>query len=164
MASRLKLLNLENFKNLHPRRVDSVRRGIDSKPLYTFLTELKLQVESIQENREPRSRGACGANDSAYGDSGPLGVVDIRVKRRALVPYWEPHEFVVLTPLLLKYFRCRWRLAVRFVGARALEDVVLVLLRIKCVNTLSSTGSDLSWVVEAWGVTFLDPDGSSRAR
>ncbi|MED6138152.1 hypothetical protein PIB30_071567 [Stylosanthes scabra] len=26
-------------------------------------------------NREPRSRRACGANDSAYGDSGPSGVV-----------------------------------------------------------------------------------------
>ncbi|MED6132590.1 hypothetical protein PIB30_020417 [Stylosanthes scabra] len=26
-------------------------------------------------NREPRSRGACGANDSAYGNSGPSGVV-----------------------------------------------------------------------------------------
>ncbi|MED6170114.1 hypothetical protein PIB30_027714 [Stylosanthes scabra] len=26
-------------------------------------------------NREPRSRGACGANGSAYGNSGPLGVV-----------------------------------------------------------------------------------------
>ncbi|MED6109063.1 hypothetical protein PIB30_030148 [Stylosanthes scabra] len=26
-------------------------------------------------NREPKSRGACGANDSAYGNSGPSGVV-----------------------------------------------------------------------------------------
>ncbi|MED6182295.1 hypothetical protein PIB30_027265 [Stylosanthes scabra] len=26
-------------------------------------------------NREPRSRGACGANDSAYDNSGPSGVV-----------------------------------------------------------------------------------------
>ncbi|MED6214020.1 hypothetical protein PIB30_098937, partial [Stylosanthes scabra] len=26
-------------------------------------------------NREPRSRGACEANDSAYGNSGPSGVV-----------------------------------------------------------------------------------------
>ncbi|MED6160200.1 hypothetical protein PIB30_049044 [Stylosanthes scabra] len=34
--------------------------------------------------------------------------VDIRVKLWALVPYWEPHEFVVLTPLLLEYFRCRY--------------------------------------------------------
>ncbi|MED6161962.1 hypothetical protein PIB30_065919 [Stylosanthes scabra] len=38
-------------------------------------------------------------------------LVDIRVKRGTLVPYWEPHEFVVLTPLLSKSFRCRWRLA-----------------------------------------------------
>ncbi|MED6152780.1 hypothetical protein PIB30_095269, partial [Stylosanthes scabra] len=27
------------------------------------------------KNREPRSRGACEANDSAYGNSGPSGVV-----------------------------------------------------------------------------------------
>ncbi|MED6142527.1 hypothetical protein PIB30_114668, partial [Stylosanthes scabra] len=27
------------------------------------------------KNREPRSRGTCGANDSAYSDSGPSGVV-----------------------------------------------------------------------------------------
>ncbi|MED6222034.1 hypothetical protein PIB30_060591 [Stylosanthes scabra] len=53
------------------------------------------------------------------------GPVDLRVKRGELVPYWEPHEIVIL-------------------------------LRIGTVNTLSSTGSDLSWVVEAWGVTFLD--------
>ncbi|MED6161265.1 hypothetical protein PIB30_059133 [Stylosanthes scabra] len=49
LASRLELLDFEDIKNLHPRRVDS--------------------------NREPRSRGACRANDSAYGNSGPSGVV-----------------------------------------------------------------------------------------
>ncbi|MED6205882.1 hypothetical protein PIB30_021840 [Stylosanthes scabra] len=51
LASRLELLDFEDFKNLHLRRVDS--------------------------NREPRSRGACGANDSAYGNSGPSGVVSV---------------------------------------------------------------------------------------
>ncbi|MED6150666.1 hypothetical protein PIB30_074632 [Stylosanthes scabra] len=52
LASRLKLLDFEDFKNLYPRRVESVRRGIDSKPFYTFLTELELQVESIRESLE----------------------------------------------------------------------------------------------------------------
>ncbi|MED6127756.1 hypothetical protein PIB30_091157 [Stylosanthes scabra] len=73
--------------------------------------------------------------------------VDIRVKLGALVPYWEPHEFVFLTPLLLKNFRYRWRLAVRVLSWFP--------SCIKIVNTLSSTGSDLSCVVEARGVTFL---------
>ncbi|MED6221646.1 hypothetical protein PIB30_056784, partial [Stylosanthes scabra] len=31
--------------------------------------------------------------------------------------------------------------------------VLAFLLRIEIVDALSSTGSDLSWVVEAWGVT-----------
>ncbi|MED6159570.1 hypothetical protein PIB30_043435 [Stylosanthes scabra] len=74
--------------------------------------------------------------------------LDIRVKLGALVPYWEPHEFVVLTPLLLKYFRCRWRLAVQFAWVLSWFPS-----RIEFVNTLSSTGSDLSCVVEARGVT-----------
>ncbi|MED6200253.1 hypothetical protein PIB30_083304 [Stylosanthes scabra] len=39
------------------------------------------------------------------------GPVDIRVKHGELVPYWEPHEFVVLTPLLSKSFRCRTLMA-----------------------------------------------------
>ncbi|MED6116034.1 hypothetical protein PIB30_096382 [Stylosanthes scabra] len=77
LASPLEPLDFEIFENLQFDRVDSVSKGIDSYPLYTFLTELELQVESIRENREPRSRGACGANDSAYGDSGPSGVVSV---------------------------------------------------------------------------------------
>ncbi|MED6149502.1 hypothetical protein PIB30_063190 [Stylosanthes scabra] len=99
LASRLELLDFKDFKNLHPKRVDSVRRGIDSKPFYTFLTELELQVESIREilesiraflnleNEESdmRSTGACRANDSAYGDSGPSGVVSVC---GVLVPTW----------------------------------------------------------------------------
>ncbi|MED6111279.1 hypothetical protein PIB30_051049 [Stylosanthes scabra] len=32
-------------------------------------------IELGVQNREPRSRGACKANDSAYGNSGPSGVV-----------------------------------------------------------------------------------------
>ncbi|MED6182656.1 hypothetical protein PIB30_030612, partial [Stylosanthes scabra] len=31
--------------------------------------------------------------------------------------------------------------------------------RINCVDTLSSTGSDLSWLVEAWGVTLYTEEG-----
>ncbi|MED6156627.1 hypothetical protein PIB30_016173 [Stylosanthes scabra] len=175
LASRFELLDFEDFKNLHPRRVDSVRRGIDSKPFFTFLTELELQVESIREilesiraflnleNEESdrKYKRTIGSSKCLWGSyfhvgqeltsrltvaagglppteekdrkrSGPAdwssgkyerwlsgastGPVDTRVKRGALVPYWEPHEFVVLTPLLWKYFRCRWRLAVRFVG------------------------------------------------
>ncbi|MED6111848.1 hypothetical protein PIB30_056124 [Stylosanthes scabra] len=49
LASRLELLDLEIFENLQFYRVDSVSKGIDSKPMYTFLTELELQVESIRE-------------------------------------------------------------------------------------------------------------------
>ncbi|MED6123050.1 hypothetical protein PIB30_045674, partial [Stylosanthes scabra] len=147
-TSRLELLDFEDFKNLHPKRVDSVRRGIDSKPFYTFLTELELQVESIREILESiraflnleneefdrRYKRTIESSKCMWGScfhvgqeltsrltvaaGGPpanvpatnLGV-DIRVKRGALVPYWEPHEFVVLTPLLWKYFKCRWRLA-----------------------------------------------------
>ncbi|MED6164490.1 hypothetical protein PIB30_090586, partial [Stylosanthes scabra] len=49
LASRLELLNLEKFQELTFERVDLVRNGIDSKPFYTFLTKLELQVESIRE-------------------------------------------------------------------------------------------------------------------
>ncbi|MED6132404.1 hypothetical protein PIB30_018604 [Stylosanthes scabra] len=57
--------------------------------------------------------------------------VDIRVKLGALVPYWKPHEFVILIPLLLKYFRCRWRLAVRFMVRESLL----------CTTTLRDRGA-----------------------
>ncbi|MED6159011.1 hypothetical protein PIB30_038321 [Stylosanthes scabra] len=97
-------------------------------------------LRRVSEN-EVFAKSKRGQEDqsSAYGNSGPSGVekivydwgrligppgkyerwsssassgsVDIRVRLGALAPYWEPHEFVVLTPLLLKYFRCRWRLA-----------------------------------------------------
>ncbi|MED6132774.1 hypothetical protein PIB30_021901 [Stylosanthes scabra] len=36
-----------------------------------------------------------------------------------------------------------------------LHLVLVLLLRIGTVDALSSTGSDLSWVVEAWGVTLV---------
>ncbi|MED6145304.1 hypothetical protein PIB30_023886 [Stylosanthes scabra] len=35
----------------------------------------RVSIELGVQNLEPRSRGACGANDSAYGDTGPSGVV-----------------------------------------------------------------------------------------
>ncbi|MED6184448.1 hypothetical protein PIB30_047512 [Stylosanthes scabra] len=43
LASRLELLDLENFENLRIERVDSVSRGIDSKPYLGLKTELELQ-------------------------------------------------------------------------------------------------------------------------
>ncbi|MED6194388.1 hypothetical protein PIB30_028003 [Stylosanthes scabra] len=37
------------------------------------------------------------------------------------------------------------------------SGLAIFILRIEIVNTLSSTGSDLSCVVEAWGVTGINP-------
>ncbi|MED6222033.1 hypothetical protein PIB30_060590 [Stylosanthes scabra] len=48
LASRLELLDLENFENSRTERVDSVSGGIDSSPSPVKETELELQVESIR--------------------------------------------------------------------------------------------------------------------
>ncbi|MED6120310.1 hypothetical protein PIB30_019633 [Stylosanthes scabra] len=65
-------------------RTESIR--LVSEPI-RFYPDFKINVQNalridsqsilmrIVLNREPRYRGACGANDSAYGDSGPSGVV-----------------------------------------------------------------------------------------
>ncbi|MED6115388.1 hypothetical protein PIB30_089993 [Stylosanthes scabra] len=166
LVSRLELLDLENFENLQVERVDSVSRGIDSKPLSRLKQNLNYRANdsAYGDSRPSGVVSACGVLISTWGSSrgascqrpgyqpseekiindrgrliGPpgkyerwlsgasTGSVDVRVKRGALVPYWEPHEIVVLTPLLLKY--------------------------LDAGDTLSSTGSGLSWVVEAWGVT-----------
>ncbi|MED6218750.1 hypothetical protein PIB30_029460 [Stylosanthes scabra] len=96
LASRLELLDFENFKNLHPRRVDSnlncrlsrlERYSNRFRPSQFFENKKSERRHKVVHflgysnsfdkiyNREPRSREACEANDSASGNSGPSGVV-----------------------------------------------------------------------------------------
>ncbi|MED6182972.1 hypothetical protein PIB30_033686 [Stylosanthes scabra] len=77
------------------------------------------------------------------------GPVDIRVKFRELVPYWEPHEFCGSHSVVVEMFQMQ-------VEPSCSHLLLVLLLRIGTVDALSSTGSDLSWVVEAWGVTYWD--------
>ncbi|MED6111137.1 hypothetical protein PIB30_049712 [Stylosanthes scabra] len=78
---------LTETKGFSKSSPESIRRDSESTPSSRFhklpkIESIRVVSEPIHshtdfqfDNREPRSRGACVANDSAYGNSGPSGVV-----------------------------------------------------------------------------------------